>query len=64
MIAFTKDWVSAEVMRAYLTAKRDAVLPPEMLEHADEIFPKQNEGNGSQMNLPQFGSERPVLAWK
>jgi hypothetical protein len=64
VIAFTKDWVSAEVMRAYLTAKRDAVLPPELLEHADEIFPKQNEGNGSQMNLPQFGSERPVLAWK
>lgn len=64
VIAFTKDWVSAEVMRAYLTAKRDAVLSPELLEHADEIFPKQNEGNGSQMNLPQFGSERPVLAWK
>lgn len=64
IIAFTKDWVDAEVMRKYLIAKRDAVLPVELLKHADEIFPKQTDGNGSQMNLPQFGKDRPVLAWK
>lgn len=64
VIAFTRDWVDADVMRKYLAAKRDAVLEPTILAHADEIFPKQKAGNGSQMNLPQCGSERPVLAWK
>jgi len=64
IIAFTRDWVDADVMRKYLAAKRDAVLEPKILAHADEIFPKQKDGNGSQMNLPQCGSERPVLAWK
>ena len=53
IIAFIRDWVDADVMRKYLAAKRDAVLEPKILAHADEIFPKQKAGNGSQMNLPQ-----------
>lgn len=64
IIAFTRDWVPAERMRAYLEAKRDAVLAPDVIEHAKEVFPKQNDGDGSQMNLPAFGNERRVLAWR
>lgn len=64
IIAFTRDWVPADRMRAYLEAKRDAVLAPDVIEHAKEVFPKQNDGDGSQMNLPAFGNERRVLAWR
>ena len=63
IIAFTKDWVSADTMRRYLEIKRDAVLTGDARKHAQEIFPKQSDGAGSQMNLPQFGQERPVLIW-
>ncbi|AXX97254.1 DUF5906 domain-containing protein [Profundibacter amoris] len=64
IIAFSNDWVPAERMRAYLEAKRDAILDPVVIEHAKEVFPKQNDGDGSQMNLPAFGNERSVLAWR
>ncbi len=59
IIAFTQDWVPAERMRAYLEAKRNAVLTADVIEHAKEVFPKQKDGNGSQMNLPAFGGQRP-----
>jgi len=64
IIAFARDWVPAERMRAYLEAKRNGVLDPDVIKHAGEVFPKQSEGNGSQMNLPAFGRERQVLAWR
>lgn len=64
IIAFADDWVPADRMRAYLIAKRDAVLDPEVIKHAGEVFPKQSEGSGSQMNLPAFGNERQVIAWR
>lgn len=64
IIAFSREWIPAERMRKYLEAKRDAVLPAEVVEHAQEVFPKQTAGNGSQMNLPAFGGERQVLAWR
>ncbi|MGR3792757.1 DUF5906 domain-containing protein [Vannielia sp. SX4] len=61
IIAFADDWVDADMMRKYLTAKRDAVLRAELIDHAQEIFPKQDDGDGSQMNLPSFGTERAPL---
>lgn len=64
IIAFSRDWVPAERMRGYLEAKRNAVLTGEALEEAREVFPKQNDGDGSQMNLPAFGDQRAVLAWR
>ncbi len=62
IIAFADEWVDAETMRKYLTAKRDNVLSQEVIKHAQEIFPKQSDGDGSQMNLPCFGGERLVIA--
>lgn len=64
IVAFSRDWIPAERMRKYLEAKRDAVLSAEVIEHAQEVFPKQTAGNGSQMNLPAFGNQRQVLAWR
>lgn len=63
IIAFTDDWVPAERMRRYLETKRDAILTGDALKAAKEIFPKQDDGDGSQMNLPQYGGNRPALAW-
>lgn len=63
IIAFADDWVDADTMRQYLTAKRDAVFEGELLDAAQEIFPKQDDGDGSQMNLPSFGEERAPLAY-
>lgn len=63
IIAFSKEPVDADVMRKYLEAKRDAVLEGDLLAAAKEIFPKQSEGDGSQMNLPSFGEARSVVGW-
>lgn len=63
IIAFSKEWVPAERMRRYLEVMRDAILRDAALDNAREVFPKQDDGNGSQMNLPAFGDQRPALAW-
>lgn len=61
--AFFDAWIDADKARRYLEIKRDAVLKPEARKNAQEVFPKQDTGDGSQINLPQCGDMRPVLAW-
>lgn len=61
--AFFDDWLDADKARRYIEIKRDAVLKPEARKQAQEVFPKQDTGDGSQINLPQCGEARPVLAW-
>ncbi len=61
--AFFDDWIDADKARRYIEIKRDAVLTKAAREKAQEVFPKQDTGDGSQINLPQCGDARPVLAW-
>ena len=61
--AFFDDWIDADKARRYVELKRDATLKPAVRAKAQEVFPKQDSGDGSQINLPQCGDMRPVLAW-
>lgn len=61
--AFFGDWIDADKARRYMEIKRDAVLTKAAREKAQEVFPKQDTGDGSQINLPQCGDARPVLGW-
>lgn len=60
---FFDDWIDADKARRYVETKRDTILKPNVRKHAQEVFPKQDTGDGSQINLPQCGDMRPVLAW-
>lgn len=61
--AFFDDWVAADKARRYIEIRRDATLKKAVREKAQEVFPKQDTGDGSQINLPQCGDMRPVLGW-
>lgn len=54
---FTDEWVPAELMRKYLATLRKR-LAKKLRDGAKEIFPKQEEGDGNQINLPSFGGDR------
>lgn len=60
---FFDDWIDADKARRYVELKRDATLKPAVRAKAQEVFPKQDSGDGSQINLPQCGDMRPVLGW-
>lgn len=63
VFAFFDDWIDADKARRYIEIRRDAVLKKAVRDKAQEVFPKQDTGDGSQINLPQCGDARPVLAW-
>lgn len=54
---FTDEWVPAALMRKYLATMRKR-LAKKLQDGAKEIFPKQEDGDGNQINLPAFGPER------
>lgn len=63
--AFFDEWIDEDEARKYIETQRDRVLSGEALANSKEVFPKPVKDGGlpPQINLPQCGDARPVLAW-
>ena len=57
LYVFVDEWVPASLMRKYIAALRKRLVK-KLRDGASEIFPKQDNGDGNQINLPAFGNER------